>query len=229
MHKKVKQVAATLLLVGTLTACSTSQSKTSMEQQTGYEQTSYRGQSYYPNVQGNIPYTNVTNASINQTAVPNYGNVKYSKINQHIHNKRNSVAYDYHTDPTSQAHFYNAYPKRNITMNGYDSAKDRKLAEDLTQRINRMNEVEKGVTIVKGNDVIVAIRPRVKGEEKKAEDAVSKEISPITNGRHVRITSDEATFNKAQSMSIHLLRGTMTPSMKTEMDSMFQSNRPNVM
>ncbi|WP_416827459.1 YhcN/YlaJ family sporulation lipoprotein [Ectobacillus polymachus] len=188
----------------------------------------------YPNSYAPSTYsTNVTYPT-NVVTAPNYGDVRYSKINQDIHRKQGNVAYNYYTNPTPQANFYNANPTRNanfynanptrnVTMNGYDSQRDRTLAEDITNRITRLNEVGKGATIVKGNDVLVAILPRVKGEEKKAVDAVSKEIAPITQGRNVKILSDEASYNKVQTMSTNLLRGTMTPSMRTDMDSMFRN------
>lgn len=241
MNKKLKLITTSLLIVGALTACNPAKNTAieSQKRQTaydyGYERTSYYGFNNYPNAYGYVPRPRsvtdrYTDMDINRVTYRNpktddYGNVKYSKINQEIHRNKNAVGYNYYADRNFHGHITNPYPTRNVTMNGYYTNADGATAEKITNRVKRIGDVDRVSTVVYGNDILVAVKARNTANAKTVEDKVLKAAMPYAKGRSLHVTVNESMYNRVRDISSHLRNGTMTNEMNKDLNGMFQSVR----
>ncbi|UOY94140.1 YhcN/YlaJ family sporulation lipoprotein [Ectobacillus sp. JY-23] len=242
MNKKLKIVATSLLAVGVLAACNTDKKDTAMErykEQTAddfaYERTSYYGFGDYPNSYGYGPrpasitdrYSdlNMNRVAYREPKTDHYGNVKYTKINQDIHKNKEKVGYNYYGDRNFHSHLDNSYPTRNVTMNGYYTNGDGATSEKITNRVKRLNEVDRVSTVVYGNDVLVAVKSDGTMSEGKLKDKIRQVAMPYTKGRNLQVAVNESMYNRVNKMNTNLRDGTMTNDMNKDLEDMFRSVR----
>ena len=83
------------------------------------------------------------------------------------------MLYNYYRDVNYNGQMANPYPTRNITMNNSYINNDGKTAEKITNRVKRMNNVDRVSTVVYGNDVAIAVKPRNTATD---ETAMANEI-----------------------------------------------------
>ncbi|MFJ1132374.1 YhcN/YlaJ family sporulation lipoprotein, partial [Bacillus thuringiensis] len=139
MNTKVKVIAASLLVTSALAACGTPKNNAMDGRNYNYERTSYNDtHQYRDNVTRNDRYTDY---------------VTYR-------NGRNDTGYNYYRDVNYNGQIANPHPTRNITMNNSYINNDGKTAERITNRVKRMNNVDRVSTVVYGNDVAIAVKPR---------------------------------------------------------------------
>ncbi|MGG2095293.1 YhcN/YlaJ family sporulation lipoprotein [Bacillus sp. S13(2024)] len=229
MNKQIKLIAASLLVTSALAACGTPK-KSAMDRNATYN---YQRTAY----ENTVPYTdNVTRTDRttdyvtyrNNARTDDYGNVKYSKINKDIHNTRNNVGYNYYRDVNYHGQITNPYPTRNVTMNNSYVNNDGKTAEAITNRVKGMANVERVSTVVRGNDVVIAVKSRSGTDEKALTDDIRKAVAPLVNNRNVYITAKEDMFTRVDTISTSLRNGTVTNNLNRDVTNLFQDLRTNV-
>ncbi|MCM3737104.1 YhcN/YlaJ family sporulation lipoprotein [Bacillus cytotoxicus] len=230
MNKKIKIIAASLLVTSALAACGTSKDKSAMDRNAtyNYERTSY--ENAYPhrdNVAGTDRYTDYVTYR-NDTRTDQYGNVKYTKINQDIHNRRDNVGYNYYRDVNYHGQMTNPYPTRNVTMNNAYINNDGKVAEAVSNRVKGMDNVDRVSTVVRGNDVVIAVKTRNNPDEKALENDIRKAVAPLVNNRNIYVTAKEDMFTRVDTMSTQLRNGTITNDLNRDVTNMFRDLRTNV-
>ncbi|HDX9578782.1 TPA: YhcN/YlaJ family sporulation lipoprotein [Bacillus pseudomycoides] len=230
MNKKIKIIAASLLVTSALAACGTSKDKSAMDRNAtyNYERTSY--ENAYPhrdNVAGTDRYTDYVTYR-NDTRTDQYGNVKYTKINQDTHNRRDNVGYNYYRDVNYHGQMTNPYPTRNVTMNNAYINNDGKVAEAVSNRVKGMDNVDRVSTVVRGNDVVIAVKTRNNPDEKALENDIRKAVAPLVNNRNIYVTAKEDMFTRVDTMSTQLRNGTITNDLNRDVTNMFRDLRTNV-
>ncbi|MDM5156619.1 YhcN/YlaJ family sporulation lipoprotein [Bacillus sp. DX1.1] len=229
MNKKIKIITASLLVTSALAACGTTANKNAMDDRNSaynYERTSYYDTHPYRNdVTRTDRYTDyVTYRNGNRT--DDYGNVKYSRINQDIRDRRNDVGYNYYRDVNYHGQIANPYPTRNITMNNSYINNDGKTAETITNRVKRMNNVDRVSTVVQGNDVVIAVKPRnTVTDEKAMANEIRQAATPHVKDRNVYVTVKNGMFERVDAMSTRLRNGTVTNDLNRDVTDMFRTVR----
>ncbi len=230
LNKKIKIIAASLLVTSALAACGTPKNKSAMDRNAtyNYERTSY--ENAYPhrdNVARTDRYTDYVTYR-NNVRTDDYGNVRYTKINQDIHNRRDNVGYNYYRDVNYHGQLTNPYPTRNVTMNNTYMNNDGKVAEAVTNRVKGMDNVDRVSTVVRGNDVVIAVKTRNNPDEKALENDIRKAVAPLVNNRNVYVTAKADMFTRIDTMSTQLRNGTVTNDLNRDVTNMFRDLRTNV-
>lgn len=229
LNKQIKLIAASLLVTSALAACGTTTNKSAMDRNAtyNYQRTSY--DNTYPN--NNVTRTDRTTDYVtyrNNAKTDQYGNVKYSDINQNIHDRRDNVGYNYYRDVNYHGQIANPYPTRNVTMNNAPANADSKTAEAVTNRVKGMPNVERVSTVVRGNDVVIAVKSRSGTDEKALTDDIRKAVAPLVNNRNVYVTAKEDMFTRVDTLSTSLRNGTVTNNVNRDVTQLFQDLRANV-
>ncbi|PFR49572.1 YhcN/YlaJ family sporulation lipoprotein [Bacillus cereus] len=206
MNTKVKVIAASLLVTSALAACGTPKDNNAMDGRNyNYERTSYNDtHQYRDNVARNDRYTDY---------------VTYR-------NGRNDTGYNYYRDVNYNGQIANPHPTRNITMNNSYINNDGKTAERITNRVKRMNNVDRVSTVVYGNDVAIAVKPRntVTNETAMANE-IRQAVSNEVGNRNVYVSVRNDMFTRVDAMSTRLRNGTVTNDINRDIVNMFRDIR----
>ncbi|MEI4708567.1 YhcN/YlaJ family sporulation lipoprotein [Bacillus cereus] len=206
MNTKVKVIAASLLVTSALAACGTPKDNNAMDgRKYNYERTSYNDtHQYRDNVTRNDRYTDY---------------VTYR-------NGRNDTGYNYYRDVNYNGQIANPHPTRNITMNNSYINNDGKTAERITNRVKRMNNVDRVSTVVYGNDVAIAVKPRntVTNETAMANE-IRQAVSNEVGNRNVYVSVRNDMFTRVDAMSTRLRNGTVTNDFNRDIVNMFRDIR----
>ncbi|WP_017763616.1 YhcN/YlaJ family sporulation lipoprotein [Bacillus thuringiensis] len=206
MNTKVKVIAASLLVTSALAACGTPKDNNAMDGRNyNYERTSYNDtHQYRDNVTRNDRYTDY---------------VTYR-------NGRNDTGYNYYRDVNYNGQIANPHPTRNITMNNSYINNDGKTAEKITNRVKRMNNVDRVSTVVYGNDVAIAVKPRntVTNETAMANEIRQAVVNEVGN-RNVYVSVRNDMFTRVDAMSTRLRNGTVTNDFNRDIGNMFRDIR----
>ncbi|KAB2368496.1 spore cortex protein [Bacillus thuringiensis] len=206
MNTKVKVIAASLLVTSALAACGTPKDNNAMDGRNyNYERTSYNDtHQYRDNVTRNDRYTDY---------------VTYR-------NGRNDTGYNYYRDVNYNGQIANPHPTRNITMNNSYINNDGKTAERITNRVKRMNNVDRVSTVVYGNDVAIAVKPRntVTNETVMANE-IRQAVSNEVGNRNVYVSVRNDMFTRVDAMSTRLRNGTVTNDFNRDIVNMFRDIR----
>ena len=207
MNTKVKVIAASLLVTSALAACGTPKDNNAMDGRNyNYERTSYNDtHQYRDNVTRNDRYTDY---------------VTYR-------NGRNDTGYNnYYRDVNYNGQIANPHPTRNITMNNSYINNDGKTAERITNRVKRMNNVDRVSTVVYGNDVAIAVKPRnpVSNETALANEVRQAVVNEVGN-RNVYVSVRNDMFTRVDAMSTRLRNGTVTNDFNRDIVNMFRDIR----
>ncbi|MES5928753.1 YhcN/YlaJ family sporulation lipoprotein [Bacillus cereus group sp. MG9] len=206
MNTKVKVIAASLLVTSALAACGTPKDNNAMDGRNyNYERTSYNDtHQYRDNVARNDRYTDY---------------VTYR-------NGRNDAGSNYYRDVNYNGQIANPHPTRNITMNNSYINNDGKTAEKITNRVKRMNNVERVSTVVYGNDVAIAVKPRntATNETAMANEIRQAVVNEVGN-RNVYVSVRNDMFTRVDAMSTRLRNGTATNDFNRDITNMFRDIR----
>ncbi|MDA2459823.1 YhcN/YlaJ family sporulation lipoprotein [Bacillus cereus group sp. MYBK65-1] len=205
MNTKVKVIAASLLVTSALAACGTPKNNAMDGRNYNYERTSYNDtHQYRDNVTRNDRYTDY---------------VTYR-------NGRNDTGYNYYRDVNYNGQIANPHPTRNITMNNSYINNDGKTAERITNRVKRMNNVDRVSTVVYGNDVAIAVKPRntVTNETAMANEIRQAVVNEVGN-RNVYVSVRNDMFTRVDAMSTRLRNGTVTNDFNRDIGNMFRDIR----
>lgn len=199
-----------MLVTSALAACGTPKGNNAMDGRNyNYERTSYNGtHQYRDNVTRNDRYTDY---------------VTYR-------NGRNDTGYNYYRDVNYNGQnanpIANPQPTRYITMNNSYINNDGKTAEKITNRVKRMNNVDRVSTVVYGNDVAIAVKPR---NTVTNETAMANEIrQAVTNeagNRNIYVSVRNDMFTRVDAMSMRLRNGTVTNDFNRDITNLFRDIR----
>lgn len=221
MSKKIKVIAASLLVTSALVACGTPNDKNAMDERNAnynYERTSYYdNQPYGNNVTRTNPYTDYVT----------YRNG--NRVTDNVYDRRNDVGYNYYRDVNYHGQIANPYPTRNITMNNSYVNNDGKTAEKITNRVKRMNNVDRVSTVVRGNDVVIAVKPRnaVTNEAAMANE-IRQAVTNEVKNRNVYVTVKNDMFNRVDTMNTRLRNGTVTNDLNRDIENLVRDIRAGV-
>ncbi|MDM5236114.1 spore cortex protein [Bacillus cereus] len=203
MNTKVKVIAASLLVTSALAACGTPKDNNAMDGRNyNYEHTSYNDRD------------NVTR------------NDRYNTDYVTYKNGRNDTGYNYYRDVNYNGQIANPYPTRNITTNNSYTNNDGKTAEKITNRVKGMNNVDRVSTVVYGNDVAIAVKPRnpVTNETAMANEVRQAVVNEVGN-RNVYVSVRNDMFTRVDAMSMRLRNGTVTNDINRDIANMFKDIR----
>lgn len=195
-----------MLVTSALAACGTPKDNNAMDGRNyNYDRTSYNDtHQYRDNVTRNDRYTDY---------------VTYR-------NGRNDTGYNYYRDVNYNGQIANPHPTRNITMNNSYINNDGKTAEKITNRVKRMNNVDRVSTVVYGNDVAIAVKPRnpVSNETALANEVRQAVVNEVGN-RNVYVSVRNDMFTRVDAMSTRLRNGTVTNDFNRDITNMFRDIR----
>ncbi|PEC19667.1 YhcN/YlaJ family sporulation lipoprotein [Bacillus cereus] len=203
MNTKVKVIAASLLVTSALAACGTPKDNNAMDGRNyNYENTSYNDRD------------NVTR------------NDRYNTDYVTYKNGRNDTGYNYYRDVNYNGQIANPYPTRNITTNNSYTNNDGKTAEKITNRVKGMNNVDRVSTVVYGNDVAIAVKPRnpVTNETAMANE-IRQGVANEVGNRNVYVSVRNDMFTRVDAMSMRLRNGTVTNDFNRDIANMFKDIR----
>ncbi|MGE6399248.1 YhcN/YlaJ family sporulation lipoprotein [Bacillus cereus] len=206
MNTKVKGIAASLLVTSALAACGTPKDNNAMDGRNyNYERTSYNDTHRY-----------------NDNVTRNDRSTDYVTYR----NGRNDAGSNYYRDVNYNGQIANPYPTRNITMNNSYINNDGKTAEKITNRVKRMNNVDRVSTVVYGNDVAIAVKPRnpATNETTMANEIRQAVVNEVGN-RNVYVSVRNDMFTRVDAMSTRLRNGTVTNDFNRDITNMFRDIR----
>ena len=218
LNKKVKIIAASLLVTSALAACGTPKNKSAMDGRNAnynYERTSYYDTQPYRN---NVTRTN------QYTDYVTYRNG--NRVTDNVYDRRNDVGYNYYRDVNYHGQMANPYPTRNVTMNNSYMNNDGKTAERITNRVKGMNNVDRVSTVVRGNDVVIAVKPRnpVTDETAMANE-IRQAVANDVKNRNVYVTVKNDMFERVDTINTRLRSGTVTNDLNRDVTNMFRDIR----
>ncbi|WP_369902480.1 YhcN/YlaJ family sporulation lipoprotein [Bacillus manliponensis] len=200
MNKKVKIIAASLLVTSALAACNPGPDDQAIDRNNAYnyERTSnYNGKDY---VTRNGRYMDY---------------VSY----------KDGAGYNYYGDRNYHGQVGNPYPTRNITMNNGYVNRDGKTAEEITNRVERMNNVERVSTVVYGDEVVIAVKTNKHTNEKALAEEVRKAAAPYAKNRSIYVTVKDDMFERVDEVNNQLRTGTVTNDFNDDITDMFRNIR----
>jgi spore cortex protein len=103
----------------------------------------------------------------------------------------------------------------------YNNNYNGRLAEEISNRVQNVDNVEDVRTIVNGNDVLVAIDTNDRNN-KTVEQEVRNAIRSVAAGKDVRVVTDENIFTRARNIDNDLRDGGPTEELDTDVRNMFQ-------
>ena len=105
---------------------------------------------------------------------------------------------------------------------------DGKTAERITNRVKRMNNVDRVSTVVYGNDVAIAVKPRntVTNETAMAmANEIRQAVANEVGNRNVYVSVRNDMFTRVDAMSTRLRNGTVTNDFNRDIVNMFRDIR----
>ncbi|MBC6974625.1 YhcN/YlaJ family sporulation lipoprotein [Bacillus sp. Xin] len=218
MSKKIKIIAASLLVTSALAACGTPNNNNAMDDRNAtynYERTSY---------DDTRPYRNNVTRTDRYTDYVTYRNG--DRMNNNVYDRRDNVGYNYYRDVNYHGQIANPYPTRNITMNNSYINNDGKTAERITNRVKRMNNVDRVSTVVRGNDIVIAVKPRgaVVNETAMANE-IRQAVANDVKNRNVYVTVKNDMFDRVDTVNTRLRNGTVTNDLNRDITDLFRDIR----
>ncbi|OOR30829.1 spore cortex protein [Bacillus mycoides] len=206
MNTKVKVIAASLLVTSALAACGTPKDNNAMDGRNyNYERTSYNDTHRY-----------------NDNVTRNDRSTDYVTYR----NGRNDAGSNYYRDVNYNGQIANPHPTRNITMNNSYINNDGKTAEKITNRVKRMNNVDRVSTVVYGNDVAIAVKPRNSATDETAmANEIRQAVVNEVGNRNVYVSVRNDMFTRVDAMSTRLRNGTVTNDFNRDITNMFRDIR----
>ncbi|MBE7102287.1 spore cortex protein [Bacillus cereus] len=206
MNTKVKVIAASLLVTSALAACGTPKDKSAMDGRNyNYERTSYNDTHRY-----------------NDNVTRNDRSTDYVTYR----NGRNDAGSNYYRDVNYNGQIANPHPTRNITMNNSYINNDGKTAEKITNRVKRMNNVDRVSTVVYGNDVAIAVKPRNSATDETAmANEIRQAVANEVGNRNVYVSVRNDMFTRVDAMNTRLRNGTVTNDFNRDITNMFRDIR----
>jgi spore cortex protein len=206
LNTKVKVIAASLLVTSALAACGTPKEKSAMDGRNyNYERTSYNDTHRY-----------------NDNVTRNDRSTDYVTYR----NGRNDAGSNYYRDVNYNGQIANPHPTRNITMNNSYINNDGKTAEKITNRVKRMNNVDRVSTVVYGNDVAIAVKPRNSATDETAmANEIRQAVVNEVGNRNVYVSVRNDMFTRVDAMSTRLRNGTVTNDFNRDITNMFRDIR----
>ncbi|MED1112624.1 YhcN/YlaJ family sporulation lipoprotein [Bacillus paramycoides] len=216
MNTKVKVIAASLLVTSALAACGTPKEKTAMDGRNyNYERTSY-----------NDTHPNRTNVTRNDRYTDYVTYRNGNRATDNVYDNRNGTGYNYYRDVNYNGQIANPHPTRNITMNNSYINNDGKTAEKITNRVKRMNNVDRVSTVVYGNDVAIAVKPRNTATDETAmANEIRQAVASEAGNRNVYVSVRNDMFTRVDAMSTRLRNGTVTNDFNRDITNMFRDIR----
>jgi spore cortex protein len=109
----------------------------------------------------------------------------------------------------------------NNTRASYNNNYNGRLAEQISDRVQNVNNVEDVRTIINGNEVLVAIDTNDRNNQ-KIEQQVRDAVRSIAAGKDVRVVSDENIFTRARNIDNNLRDGGPTDDLDADVRDMFR-------
>lgn len=218
LSKKIKIIAASLLVTSALAACGTPDNNNAMDDRNAtynYERTSY---------DDIRPYRNNVTRTDRYTDYVTYRNG--NRMNNNVYDRRDDVGYNYYRDVNYHGQIANPYPTRNITMNNSYINNDGRTAERITNRVKRMNNVERVSTVVRGDDVVIAVKPRgAVTNETAMTNEIRQAVAQDVRNRNVYVTVKNDMFDRVDAMNTRLRNGTVTNDLNRDITDLFRDIR----
>lgn len=161
------------------------------------------------------------------TKTDDYGNVKYSKVNQRMKQiGNNDPNYNYYGSRNYHGHLTNdGDTTRNLTINDYTVDGGGAAAEKIQNRVKNLRDVDRVAAVTYGDDILVAVRPRNAAATGTLENDVQRAAEPYAKGRTVHVTVTKTMYERVRNMSNRLRNGAMTNDMNRDMGDLFRSIR----
>lgn len=152
-----------------------------------------------------------------------------NRVTDNVNDRRNDVGYNYYRDVNYHGQIANPYPTRNITMNNSYVNNDGKTAEKITNRVKGMNNVDRVSTVVRGNDVVIAVKPRnaVTNETAMANE-IRQAVADEVKNRNVYVTVKNDMFDRVDTVSTRLRNGTVTNDLNRDITDLFRDVRADL-
>lgn len=162
-----------------------------------------------------------------ETKTDDYGNVKYSKVNQRMKQiGNNDPNYNYYGSRNYHGHLRNdGDTTRNLTINDYTVDGGGAAAEKIQNRVKNLRDVDRVAAVTYGDDILVAVRPRNAAATGTLEDDVRRAAEPYAKGRTIHVTVTKTMYDRVRNMSNRLRNGAMTNDMNRDMTDLFRSIR----
>ncbi|WP_338777359.1 YhcN/YlaJ family sporulation lipoprotein [Metabacillus sp. FJAT-52054] len=87
--------------------------------------------------------------------------------------------------------------------NGYYNESDQKIAENVSNKISKMKNVDEARTVVTEDNVIVAVDTNDKNN-KNVKNAILKETEKLAHGKNVDVFTDEGSFNRVKQIDTNI-------------------------
>jgi spore cortex protein len=161
------------------------------------------------------------------TKTDDYGNVKYSKVNQKMKQLGDKGPnYNYYGSRNYHGHLTNdGYPTRNMTISDYNVDGGGAAAEKIQNRVKGLRDVDRVAAVTYGDDILVAIKPRNGAATGTIENDVRRVAEPYAKGRTIHVTVTKTMYDRVRNMSNKMKNGAMTNEMNRDMTNLFRSIR----
>jgi spore cortex protein len=109
----------------------------------------------------------------------------------------------------------------NNTRSSYNNNYNGRLAEQISDRVQNVNNVEDVRTIINGDEVLVAIDTNDRNNQ-NVEKQVRDAVRSMAAGKNVRVVSDEKIFTRARNIDNDLRNGGPTEDLDADVRDMFR-------
>ncbi|MBO9130485.1 YhcN/YlaJ family sporulation lipoprotein [Bacillus sp. 165] len=201
-----------------------------------YDRVGYYSFNNYPNAYGyapksvinrdnnNINIYGMKKSDVNLVKNDHNGDVRYSEINKRIHDNNNDADYHYYADRNFHGHLTDDnYGMRRVNWSNYSNG-DGIIAEKISNRIEKMTNVDKASTVVYGDDILVAVKSNTANKD-MVENEIRKAVEPYAKNRTVHVQVDETMYNKIKDLNNDLRYGKVSNGINKDLDNMFNSLR----
>ncbi|MBM6619727.1 YhcN/YlaJ family sporulation lipoprotein [Bacillus suaedaesalsae] len=101
------------------------------------------------------------------------------------------------------------------------------LAEQISNRVEKVNNVDDVRTIVNGDEILVAVDTNDRNN-RQVETQVKNAVRELTKGKDVRVVTDENIFTRARNIDNELRDGGPTDNLDADVRDMFRELRNDV-
>jgi spore cortex protein len=111
--------------------------------------------------------------------------------------------------------------RTNNTRASYNNNYNGRLSEQISNRVEKVDNVDDVRTIVSGDNILVAIDTNDRND-RNVKQQVQNAIKNMTTGKNVRVVTDEATFTRARNIDNDLRNGGPTTDLDNDVRDMFR-------
>ncbi|KAA0549264.1 hypothetical protein FZW96_04955 [Bacillus sp. BGMRC 2118] len=115
----------------------------------------------------------------------------------------------------------------NNARSSYNNNYNGGLAEQISNRVEKVNNVDDVRTIVNGNEILVAVDTNDRNN-RQVETQVRNAVRELTQGKDVRVVTDENIFTRARNIDNDLRDGGPTENLDADVRDMFSEIRNGV-